>query len=83
MNDLQTSILSKLQEIADTFGITFSHSTDCQFLYFHKYECGLCDAGFSVLVDWDEKKCNILHLWKTFELRNIESYCTLLCEIIS
>lgn len=80
---LQTSIISKLKEIADEYGITFTHSDNFMYLHFYKHDVGLSDPAFSYAVDWGVKKVNIFHLNKTFELVNIESYTRLLCEVIS
>lgn len=81
-NLLQTSIISQLKEIADEYSLTFSKSEDCQFLYFTKVECGLCDPSFVVIVEWDVCKANITSLGKVVELKDLVSCVRLLAEVI-
>jgi len=80
---LQTSIISQLKELCDDYGLVFSTSDDCQFIYFTKVECGMCDAGFMVIVEWNVCKANIITLSKTVELKDLVSCVRLLAEVIS
>lgn len=82
MNELQASILSTLKELADEYGITFSHTDNCQLVFFTKVGCGFMDPSFTIAIAWDVKKANIFLLNKTIDLYQIEDCCRLLCEVI-
>lgn len=83
MNELQTSVISKLHEIADEYGLVFAHSDNAMYVHFMKQNGCFDNPVFSYSVAWDAKKVNIFHLSKTFDLKDIESYTRLLCEVIS
>ena len=83
MNELQTSIISQLRELADDYGLAFSTSDDYQFIYFTKVETYLCDPAFMLVVEWNVCKANIITLSKTIELKDLVSCVRLLCEVIS
>lgn len=83
MDELQVSILSTLKELADEYGITFSHTDNCQFVFFTKVEAGFMDAGFLYYINWEEYKVSIPALNTIFEIKDIKSYTTLLLEVIS
>lgn len=82
-DELQTKILSDLSEIGDEYNLTFSHSDNGQFVYFHKYETGFLDAGFMLTIEYDICKVYISGLSKTVELHQLNDCVRLLCEIIA
>lgn len=80
--ELQTSILSKLQEIADEYGIEMLVSHDKQHIYFTKVDTKLFDPRFSYMINWDTKRVTLWCVDKTFDLVNIESYTRLMASVI-
>ena len=83
MNENKIQIISQLKEIADEYGLTFSTSDDCQFVYFWKYEVGLCDPRFMITVEYNICNAHIYCLNKTVELHQLNNCVRLLCEIIA
>ncbi|QCQ57875.1 hypothetical protein Barba22A_gp024 [Rheinheimera phage vB_RspM_Barba22A] len=83
MNELQTSVLSTLKELADSYNLTFSYSDDYQLVFFSKPEVGFLDPSFALAIEWKVKKANIFRLNKTIELHQIDDCCRLLCEVIA
>lgn len=88
MNEHRTQIRANLKEIADTFGLDF-HQTDIplvdnvSYLHFSKSGLEMHPPSFMLVVYWD--KCLFEYYWlkKQWELKDINSVCTLLCELIS
>jgi hypothetical protein len=83
MDEHKVDILSNLKEIADEYGITCIISENDQFVSFHKAETGFCDPSFSLFIEWDVCKVNVMNLNKTFSLDKIDGYARLMCEVIS
>lgn len=76
-------IISQLKEIADSYGLSFTHSDNDMYVFFYKKECGMNDPCFAYCIDWDVNMVSIFHLSKTFQLKDIMSYTRLLCEVIA
>jgi hypothetical protein len=83
LNELQTSIISQLKEIADDYKLAFGITDDCQFIYFTKVETYLCDPAFMLVVEWNVNKVMISNLGKTIDLKDLVSCVRLLAEVIS
>jgi hypothetical protein len=83
MNEHKIQIISQLKEIADEYGLTFSSSDDDQFVYFWKYEVGMCDPAVCFYIDWHTNEASMLNLNKRFSLKDIKSYVILIAEVLS
>lgn len=82
MNELQTSVISNIKEIVDQYNLSYCVSNNHNYLTIYNGS-GIWNASFSIMINWDNHTGFICQLSKDFEIKDIESYVILLCEIIS